>query len=100
MTLTCAATIFQPMGVRTQVCVCRPILPAPCRAGTACSRWQHPSRNVVTNRPFQGARQARRGAGRAEAGDLVVAVEILAPAVADDERIVPEEPVERFDVVW
>jgi hypothetical protein len=27
ITLTCAATIRQPSGKRTQVCICRPILP-------------------------------------------------------------------------
>ncbi len=99
MTLTCAATMRQPSGKRTQVCICRPIL---LRRRVAVEQGRRHREIAPVSRdlrPLQPPRQAGAGARRAKRLDLVVAVEVLGGAVADRRRRGVKEPIQRRDIV-
>ena len=99
MMLTCAATIRQPSGNRTQVCICRPTSSG--RRFAVKQRRGH--RGVAAIGRDHGlcglAHQACRRARRAKRLDRVVAVEVFADAVAQRAQIVAKQFVERGDVI-
>ena len=98
MRLTWAATMRQPSEKRIQVCVCRPILPEHCRAGT---EWL-PPRNPTRRRRcafFRACARAHVASAPLERIDRLIAVEAFCSAVADDGFARQEEAVERRDVV-
>ncbi len=99
MTLTWAATIRQPSGKRTQVCICRPTLPGALSRRNRVAAIGAVAAVSDDAGPLEPrARPAGERAAR-NAWIAVVAVEVLAGAVADGGLARQEETVERGDVV-
>ena len=99
MTLTWAATMRQPSGKRTQVCICRPVLPGAVVAPEQRRRDRAVSAVGHDSRALQPALEARRRARRAKRLDRLVAVEVFSRAIADCVFALQKELIERLDVI-
>ena len=96
--LTWAATTRQPSGKRTQLWVCRPILSVPARRNSVLAVAKSRPKVVITVCCSERARPAGERAAR-NASDRVIAVEVFGHPVAHRMRRIPEQLVERGDVV-